>query len=400
MPFQPLVSVVTPSYNQARFVRLAIESVLGQDYPLIEYSVYDGGSTDGSVEIIREFQDQLAFWVSEPDAGQADAVNRGWQRSRGEILAWLNSDDVYEPGAVSAVVEAFRRHPWAGVVSGDCQVIDEAGAIVKSLPSSGFSIHALLAGNSLPQQGVFCRRSAVAAAGWPDTSLNYVFDWALWLRLWLHGVRFYHLRRVLAGFRLWDGSKTPATTVGASLSGGMGFARERYHVLADLVQEPHGVEAQESPLLREARLGCMLEMALLHQIAAQSERAAFCFDQFATETPDPARSLPYPQALAAHLAYLAGDIDRAIKDFVGSLASVLRQRHLPAYPTHWTRALRAETFLVQAWDASHYGDDARSAHCFARALLAHPSLLLQRRVISPATRHSLKALAAGRGIPS
>ena len=138
---QPLVSIVTPSYNQARFLGQAVESVLVQDYPQIEYLVLDGGSTDGSVEILRAHEDRIDHWVSEPDAGQADAINRGWQRSRGQILAWLNSDDRYEPGAISAVVEAFQRHPGADVVAGDCQVIDGHGAFLLLNANPGYAMY-------------------------------------------------------------------------------------------------------------------------------------------------------------------------------------------------------------------------------------------------------------------
>jgi hypothetical protein len=395
---QPLVSIVTPSYNQARFLGQAVESVLAQDYPHIEYLVLDGGSTDGSVEILRAHEDRIAHWVSQPDAGQASAINRGWQRSRGQILAWLNSDDRYEPGAVSAIVEAFRRHPEVGVVTGDCRVIDGHGATVKDLPSGVGGLYALLAGNSLPQQGVFCRRQAVAAAGWLDASLDCVFDWALWLKLELLGARFHHLPRVVASFRVWGDSKTASGTVGASLSGGIRFARERFRVLTGLVVDPAPArDPARQELIRAAWLGGMLEMGLLHRIQAEPDRAAGYLAQFTKQAPETLETLPFPQALAAHLAYVEEDIEALVDDFVEELARHRRGSGAAAHPEGWRRELLAETYLVRAWNASHHRDQLGASGLFLRAVAAQPLLALQRRVASPAIKALFKTPFAGRG---
>ncbi len=117
MPDLPRVSIITPSYNQARFIEQTIQSVLSQDYPNLEYLIVDGGSSDGSLEIIRRYSSQLAWWVSEPDHGQTDAINKGFAHAHGEIFAWLNSDDTYLPGAVTHAVAALQAHPqaYAGV---------------------------------------------------------------------------------------------------------------------------------------------------------------------------------------------------------------------------------------------------------------------------------------------
>ena len=114
----PTVSIVTPSFNQGRFIRETIESVLSQDYPAIEYMVIDGGSTDETVSILKSYGNRI-FWISEPDSGQSDAINKGWKRATGEILTWLNSDDVYLPGAIAKAADYLQRHPNVGVVYGD-----------------------------------------------------------------------------------------------------------------------------------------------------------------------------------------------------------------------------------------------------------------------------------------
>ncbi len=122
-----LVSIITPSYNQAHYLEATIRSVLEQDYSEIEYIIVDGGSTDGSREIIERYSSRLAWWVSEKDRGQTDAINKGFGRAHGEILAWINSDDTYEPGAVAQAVEYLQANPQVGMVYGDARFIDGEG---------------------------------------------------------------------------------------------------------------------------------------------------------------------------------------------------------------------------------------------------------------------------------
>ena len=121
----PLVSIVTPSYNQGQFIEETIRSVLLQGYPNLEYIIIDGGSTDNSVEIIRKYEPWLAYWVSEPDNGQSEAINRGWSISQGDILAWLNSDDMYTQNAIQTAVSTLQRHPEMTMIYGDTNVINE-----------------------------------------------------------------------------------------------------------------------------------------------------------------------------------------------------------------------------------------------------------------------------------
>ncbi len=139
----PLVSIVTPSFNQAKFLEQTILSVLEQEYPHLEYIIVDGGSTDGSQDIIQRYAARLAWWVSEPDQGQTDAINKGFNRAQGEIYAWLNSDDTYLPGAVLEAVEYLRAHPEAGMVYGDANLTDEKGEIIGRFPARQTDFHRL-----------------------------------------------------------------------------------------------------------------------------------------------------------------------------------------------------------------------------------------------------------------
>ena len=182
---EPLVSVVTPSYHQVAFLETTICSVLEQDYPHLEYIIIDGGSTDGSVDIIRKYQNRLAYWVSERDRGQSHTINKGLAHSHGEIVAWLNSDDFYRPGAVSRAVEALVARPEAGMICGNCDRIDAGGRLLTTLRPSLGSLAAWLEGRcSLPQPAVFMRAGALKQAGQTVAEdLEIVMDYDLWLRM-------------------------------------------------------------------------------------------------------------------------------------------------------------------------------------------------------------------------
>lgn len=197
---RPLVSVVTPSYNQAAFLETALESVLGQDYPEVELIVVDGGSTDGSVEIIRGYRDRLAHWESSPDRGQADAINKGFARARGEIVAWLNSDDAYLPGTISAAVEAFREHPRAGMVYGDGLHVDGDLNLLERRRYPQVDALDLLCFETILQPAVFMRRGALDEVGPLDERYDLILDHELWLRMTLayeavHVPRFWAVER-------------------------------------------------------------------------------------------------------------------------------------------------------------------------------------------------------------
>jgi glycosyltransferase involved in cell wall biosynthesis len=205
-PQQPLVTVVTPSFNQGQFIEATICSVLEQDYPAIEYIVMDGGSTDGTLDILRRYSHRLA-WVSAPDRGQADAINRGWQRSRGQILAWLNSDDTYLPGAIKAQVAALMAHPDVDVVYGDAIFTDQAGRPLHRYHARPFDRKRFLHLSAIPQPSAFFRRDLLMRHGGLNARLQYALDYELFLRL-MWETTFLYTGTLVATYRLHDTSKT------------------------------------------------------------------------------------------------------------------------------------------------------------------------------------------------
>lgn len=183
MSNSPLVTIVTPSYNQARFLEQTMRSVLEQDYPNIEYMVVDGGSTDGSVDIIKKYSNRLKWWVSEKDNGQAEAINKGFARANGEIIAWVNSDDYYMPGAVSSAVKALSDHPEAGFVYGKVQVVDKDEKILNQLSYGNWGLKDLLSFHIIGQPAVFMRRDLLEKVGYLDQTYHCLLDHHLWIRL-------------------------------------------------------------------------------------------------------------------------------------------------------------------------------------------------------------------------
>jgi hypothetical protein len=206
---RPRVSVITPSYNQARFLERTIRSVIRQGYPQLEYIVIDGGSTDGSVDIIRKYADRLAFWVSESDRGQANAVNKGMARVTGDIVGWVNSDDFYYPGAIDAAVDAFATDPTIGFVYGRGNRVDEHDALIEPFAfTRPFDVDTLVHGvDYILQPTVFMRRGALAAVDPIDPTLQWTLDWDLWIRL---GRKFpaRMIDHVTAASREYAGTKT------------------------------------------------------------------------------------------------------------------------------------------------------------------------------------------------
>jgi glycosyltransferase involved in cell wall biosynthesis len=206
----PLVSIITPSFNQARYIEATIQSVIRQDYPNIEYIIVDGGSKDGTVEIIKKHEGRISWWVSEQDKGQTEAINKGFARARGEILAWLNSDDTYEPGAISSAVKYLMDHPETGMVYGDCNFINEEGRVIGKFGSAQTSYKLLRQGYAhIPQQTMFFRAELWQQVGPLDPSFYFAMDYDLWTRLAARSALKY-VPQTWANFRLHTSGKTIA----------------------------------------------------------------------------------------------------------------------------------------------------------------------------------------------
>jgi glycosyltransferase involved in cell wall biosynthesis len=205
----PKLSIITPSYNQAPYLEQTILSVLQQNYDSLEFIIIDGGSSDGSVDVIRKYESQLSYWVSEKDRGQAHALNKGIEKVTGDIVAYLNSDDVYLPGAFSAMVNYFNEHPPCHWLCGDTLMFGEGRndkIVSANVPRS--AAHALSWAYTAPQPGMFWRRELLSEGF--DERWRYCFDHELYVRLLLAGYKCEHLPVTLAAYRLHPTSKTVA----------------------------------------------------------------------------------------------------------------------------------------------------------------------------------------------
>jgi Glycosyltransferases involved in cell wall biogenesis len=205
----PRISIVTPSFQQGKFIERTILSVLEQGYPDLEYHVQDGGSTDGTRQVLERYSARLTSWDSRPDGGQTEAINRGFARTSGEIMAWLNSDDILFPGALAYVADFFENHPRVDVVYGHRVLIDEDDREIGRWILPGHSDRVLSWADFVPQETLFWRRRIWdEAGGRVDESFRFAMDWDLLVRFRDAGARFRRLPRLLGGFRVHAQQKT------------------------------------------------------------------------------------------------------------------------------------------------------------------------------------------------
>jgi glycosyltransferase involved in cell wall biosynthesis len=206
----PLVSIVTPSFNQENFLEATIQSVLGQSYPHIEYIIMDGGSTDGSVDVIKKYESKLGYWESVKDKGQTDAINKGFNRAKGDILAWINSDDTYSnPNAVADAVNFLVANPEIAMVYADCNFIDETGKVIGKFASRQTDYAKLRTGYvHIPQQTMFFRAKYWKELGPLDPTFYFAMDYDLWVRIARHAPLKYLPGKTWANFRIHTSSKT------------------------------------------------------------------------------------------------------------------------------------------------------------------------------------------------
>ena len=204
---KPLVTIVTPSYNQVDYLERTILSVLNQDYPNIEYIIIDGGSTDGSIDIIKKYEDKISYWNSEPDSGQSNAINKGFKKATGEFFNWLNSDDILMPSATTVAVQYLINNPKYGMVFGDRLVINNNDQVLSCIELPSFSLFFYKFDLILPQETAFFRKELWERVGGVDENLHYSMDPDLWLKF-IEVTKIYHIPFIMGAWREHDLAKS------------------------------------------------------------------------------------------------------------------------------------------------------------------------------------------------
>jgi hypothetical protein len=337
----PLVSIITPAFNSARHIAATLECVQAQDYRPLEHIVIDGGSTDGTLDVLRGAGDHVR-WVSEPDGGQADALNKGLRLARGEILGWINADDAYAPGAVRAAVERLQAEPAIGLVFADCQFIDDAGGVVGRWQTRPTTVEdLLLEGCTIAHQSAFMRRSAAKAAGEFDAALRYVMDYDFLLRVRASAPA-ERVEAVWGSLRVWAGTKTHQNQAD--------FWPETFAVIERLARRRPVPEAVRAEAGRRAhwRYGLALAWAEDYARAAQelalAARGGFAYGSAAELAERTVSRCERPSYLPAEPAEAEVLLDRVLK-VPGLDARLAAQLHAvrafrAARRAHWRGAGR------------------------------------------------------------
>jgi glycosyltransferase involved in cell wall biosynthesis len=263
----PRITVVTPSFNQGQFLEETIRSVLMQGYPNLEYIVVDGGSTDSSIDVIKQYEPWITYWVSEKDDGQTHAITKGFAGATGQILAWLNSDDVYKPGALLTVAECFRTHPGLAIAYGSCEVIDAGSRCQAIHVPRDFELRSLLKSNYIAQPATFFSHDLYDRVGL-NVGRHYAFDYELWVKAAVQGQRFVRVPGLpLAGFRVWEQSKSETSYER--------FIEETSEIVAE-VWGGDTVPAPVQPLRNLALASGWRFAALGYWRSGQGEKARYC----------------------------------------------------------------------------------------------------------------------------
>lgn len=247
----PRISIVTPSFNQAPFLEETIRSVLAQKYPNLDYIIIDGGSTDGSVELIKKYSPWLSYWTSKKDGGQSEAINKGLARATGEIFAWLNSDDSYQHRTLWAAADLFRSHPELGLGYGPCNILDSASRMigVRYAPDPNLLLMLRACSNLIPSPSTFFRTAAIRAVGGVALSLHYTMDYELCVRMLLHGYVGACSQLITANLRVHDLAK--------STTGPDRGIREMIYILEAIRDDPATAQEVKRACLEGLALACV-----------------------------------------------------------------------------------------------------------------------------------------------
>lgn len=370
----PLISIITPSYNSVRFIKETIESVFIQEYPFFEHIIVDGGSKDGTIEILRCYKHLR--WISEPDKGQADALNKGLKIARGKYLGWINADDTYQPEAFVNAMRYLEDNPDIDVVYGDRFVIDENERKLSHFVSREFNLSEYLIEDYIRQQAAFFRREAIEEIGGWDDTLHYVMDYDLFLRLGVKHKLFY-VPETWGNFRVYEGTKT------TSKYGVMNFRKERLRVIKKILfnQElPLDVQLLSEDIIRHSESLLSLAIALDHYEDDNIECAkGFLEDVFRLESG--LLNDNWEELIIDILTWLSRSPIKSptlfVEKLLKNLPQSLKHKRSKLYHCLYPSALELE--IHQSYQSQ---DFYRCRRCLYKLLFHSPKALKNRGIVS------------------